>query len=458
MPSYRIKPARTIRGEILLPGDKSIAHRSIIISAIAKGKTYIYNFPNSQDCFITLKAFKRLGVKISKITGFQTGFCVEGRGLYSLTKPSVSIFAGDSGTTFRLVLGILAGQPFPATLTADKSLSHRPMRRITDPLRRMGVTIKAKKTQRLNRALKYTAEEYAPITIKGGSLRRIRYKMPVASAQVKSALLLAALYAKGTTEIFEPIKTRDHTERMLRDFGADIKIKNKIISLSRGTDQKELVSPGRIDIPADISSASFFIVAAILLPNSYLVLKSVGINPSRTGIIRVLKRMGANIKIIPVKTSTSGGEPVGDIVIKSSSLRATKVRADEIPQLIDEVPILMLVSCFAQGRTVIYGVEELRVKETDRIISMQTNLRKMGVQIDVEKYHATFRRLREKIIIRGKAQPIGGVRVSSFGDHRTAMAMVIAGLISKAEIHIDNLGCIAKSFPDFLAVLRSVIE
>lgn len=457
MSSYRIKPARTVRGKILLPGDKSIAHRSIIISAIAKGKTYIYNFPTSQDCLITLRVFKRLGVKISKITDSKTSFCVEGRGLYNLSRPSGSIFVGESGTTFRLVLGVLAGQPFRTTLTADKRLSHRPMRRVTEPLRRMGALIKAKRTQVFSRTPKYIAEEYPPIAIKGGSLRRIRYKMPVASAQVKSALLLAGLYAKGTTKIFEPIKTRDHTERMLKDFSADIRIKDKSISVSGQKGQKELASGGRIDIPADISSASFFIVATILLPHSYLVLKLVGINPSRMGMIRVLRRMGANIKIIPVKSSTSAGEPVGDIVIKSSSLRAAKVRAEEVPQLIDELPILMLASCFAQGKTVIYGAEELRVKETDRIFSMQTNLRKMGVRIDVENYRSTSRRLREKIVIQGKGQ-LRGARVSSFGDHRTAMAMVIAGLICKGKILIDDIGCLAKSFPDFLAVLSSVIE
>jgi len=346
MPFYRIKPARAIRGEIFLPGDKSIAHRSIIISAIAKGKTHIYNFPSSQDCLITIRAFKNLGVKIYKrgTSDSNTCFCVEGKGFYSLKKSPLPIFVGESGTTFRLLLGVLAGQTFWTTLTAGKSLSHRPMKRITEPLRRMGATIRTQEAKIGKR--KDAIEEYPPITIKGRNLHKLSYTMPVASAQVKSALLLAALHAKGTTKIFEPISTRDHTERMLKNFGANIRVKDKIISL-RG--QKELVSPGIINIPGDISSASFFIVATILLPNSHLVIKSVGLNSTRLGLIPILKRMGANIKIKPAEPLFFGDEPVGDIIIKSSSLRGTKVKTSEVPKLIDELPILMLAASFAQG-------------------------------------------------------------------------------------------------------------
>ena len=300
--------------------------------------------------------------------------------------------------------------------------------------------------------LKYAAEEYLPITIKGGGLCSIRYKMPVASAQVKSAILLAGLYAKGITKILEPIKTRDHTERMLRDFGAVLKVKDKIISVQG---QQELVSPEKIEIPGDVSSAGFLIVAAILLPNSHLVLKFVGINPSRLGLLSVLKRMGADIKIMPIRSSKTGGEPVGDIIIKSSSLRGTVVKSSEIPQLIDELPILMLAACFARGRTIIYGVEELRVKETDRIKSMQTNLRKMGAEIKVTDYWSASKRPKIKIVIQGVGQ-LKGAKVSSFGDHRTSMSMIIAGLICKGT-RIDDDKCINKSFPDFLKVLESVV-
>jgi len=453
MPPFKIKPAKSIRGEISLPGDKSIAHRSIFISAIAKGKTQIYNFPAGQDCLATLRAFRKLGVKISEMdsSAYGLNISVAGRDFHRLKKPRSAIFAGESGTTLRLLLGLLSGQSFQATLTAGQSLSRRPMRRVTEPLRRMGAVIKAHGARRTAHG---ATEDYPPITIRGGRLHGINYKMPVASAQVKSALLLAGLYAKGITRVIEPKKTRDHTERMLKDFGADIKIKGKIISV---TGKKELVSPGEIHIPADISSASFFIVAAILLPHSELVVKSVGLNPGRVGVIRVLKRMGANIKVIPVKSSAFGSEPVGDIVVKSSKLAGVKIKSNEIPQMIDELPILMLASCLARGRTVIYGAEELKVKETDRISSMLINLKKLGANIYLTTRIPRSGRPEEKIIIEG-ARGLRGAKVESFGDHRTAMTMIIAGLLSRGQTFIDDTQCIAKSFPDFLKVLRSVIK
>jgi 3-phosphoshikimate 1-carboxyvinyltransferase len=453
MPSYQIKPAQLIRGKIFLPGDKSIAHRSIIISSIAKGKTYIYNFPVNQDCLITLKAFKRLGVGISQISSTVSSFnlCVEGRGLYKLKKTHLPLFAGESGTTFRLLLGVLSGQCFNTTLTAGRGLLHRPMRRVTEPLRRMGAIIRAQSAKHKTQS---ATEEYPPVTIKGGNLHGISYKMPVASAQVKSALLLAGLYARGATKIFEPIKTRDHTERMLRDFGADIKMRKSVICIHG---QKELTSPQRIDIPGDISSASFFIVAAILLPHSHLVIKSVGLNPTRMGIIRVLKRMGANIKIIPTKSPATGSELVGDMVIKSSSLRGTTIKSNEVPQLIDELPVMMLVSCLSKGKTIIYGAQELKVKETDRIISMSTNLLRMGANIYVQIYDSRVNRDKYKIVING-VENLKGARISSFGDHRTAMSMAVAGLLCQGNSVIDDVGCIAKSFPNFLNLLKSVVK
>ncbi len=457
MSLYRFKPVRFLRGTIFLPGDKSIAHRSLIISAIAKGKTRVYNFPANQDCITTLKALKQLGVRIT-MENSQAGnkyFCIEGKGLYGLRKPRFSVFAGESGTTFRLLLGVLAGQQFPVNLTAAKALARRPMRRITEPLRRMGAIIKARKIHSTAVRRHGAAEEYPPITIKGGRLRRISYKMPVASAQVKSALLLAGLYAAGgISEIFESVKTRDHTERMLRDFGAKIKIKDKTIFISG---QKELLSPGVINIPGDISSASFFIVAAVLLPDSAIVIKSVGINPTRLGLIRVLKRMGANIKVARSRLQVKTREPAGDIIIKSSSLKGIKIKASEVPQLIDELPILMLAFCYARGRTIIYGVEELRVKETDRIVSMQANLSKMGAEIRVVTYRSKSAGLREKMIIQG-ISCLRGARVSSFNDHRTAMSMIIAGLVSTGETVIDEVECIAKSFPGFLEILKGVVK
>ncbi|MGD9015549.1 MAG: 3-phosphoshikimate 1-carboxyvinyltransferase [Candidatus Omnitrophota bacterium] len=444
MPYCRIKPARSICGEIFLPGDKSIAHRSIIISAIAKGKTYIDNFPTSRDCRTTCDAFKKLGIRISTVSKSKEylNLCVTGNGL-GLKKPSRRINVTESGTTTRLILGVLAGQEFPVTLfTQIKSLSNRPMRRITKPLRKMGAQIEAREERN---------NEYLPIRIRGGSLRSIRYKLSVPSAQVKSALLLAGLYAKGITKIIEPVKTRDHTERMLKDFGAGIKVKDKLISISS---KKELVSPGKINIPGDISSASFFIIAAILLPRSHLLIKSVSLNPTRLGLIRVLKRMKAQIKLIPRRRS--GGDPIGDIVIKSSKLSGTKVKRSEIPQLIDELPILMVAACFAKGKTVIEGVQELRVKETDRINSMQANLSKMGAEIEVS-YSSRSAGLQEKIVIRPTGR-LRGARVSSFNDHRTAMSMIIAGLVADGPTLIDDDRCIAKSFPGFRKVLRGVVK
>ncbi len=322
--------------------------------------------------------------------------------------------------------------------------------RVTQPLRMMDANIGGREANLSEKMVKQK-EEFPPITIKAGNLRGINYKLPVASAQVKSALLLAGLYAKGITKIFEPIKTRDHTERMLKSFGAAIEIKNRVISLQGG---RQLNSPGIINIPGDISSASFFIVAAILLPRSRIIIKSVELNPTRIGVIRVLKRMGADIKIIPYKSPASCGEPVGDIIVRSSNLKGTEVKRNEVPLLIDELPILMVAACLAKGKTVIYGVEELRVKETDRIISLQSNLIKMGAQIHVRNCRVGNRKS-EKIIIQGKKK-LKGARVMSFNDHRTAMSMIVAGLVCKGSTLIDDIGCIAKSFPNFIKILKSV--
>jgi len=320
----------------------------------------------------------------------------------------------------------------------------------------MGTIIKSRhsRVSLLDRQTKAKTEEYPPITVRGGSLRAIHYKMPIASAQVKSALLLAGLYAKGTTRIFEPVKTRDHTERMLEYFGARIKVKGKIISLSG---RRELTSPGRIEIPADISSASFFIAAAILLPGSRILIRSVGLNPGRTGIIRVLKRMGADIKVVMRKSFACGSEPVGNLIVKSRSIRGIRIFREEIPQLIDELPVLMVVACFAKGLTVIEGVEELRVKETDRIVSMVSNLKKMGACIRVSSSSKGSRKTKEKIIIQG-SEGLRGARVKSFGDHRTAMSMAVAGLAARGRTIIDDFSCVDKSFPGFQKFLKDVIK
>ncbi len=445
-----IKPVVRLTGAINLPGDKSVAHRSIILSAISRGKTVISNLPSNEDCLFTINAFKQFGVKIVQKKNNKA--IIFGNGLFSLSKPKRPIFIGDSGTTLRLLLGVLAGQKFKVKLTAGRSLSQRPMLRVTAPLRLMGAVIKSQVTPRLRSGQashKSQVEEYPPITIQGGNLRPIYYKMPVASAQVKSAILLAGLYALGRTEIIEPIQTRDHTERMLRLFGAKIKAqKNKIILQG----QKELTSPGKIYIPGDISSASFFIVGAIIIPQSKIILKKISLNSSRAGIIKVLQRMGADIEVTGHRSQVTGIEPMGDLVVKSSQLKGTVVKKEEIPSLIDELLILMVAACFAKGKTEFQGAEELRVKETDRIKSMCVNLKKMGACIKVIKSGGS-----EKIIVHGITE-LKGAKVSSFADHRTAMSLIIAGLAAGGITHIDDIICINKSFPGFTNLLKAVIH
>jgi 3-phosphoshikimate 1-carboxyvinyltransferase len=438
MRPFVVKPSPGLKGRIFLPGDKSIAHRALIISAISPHITKIKNFPSNQDCLSTVKAFKKLGINIIKKP--KDTLVVFGGGLRGLKNPYNSIFIGDSGTTFRLLLGVLAAQGFKVRLTAGKSLSRRPMLRVTKPLRLMGAAIESN--------MKYEKskfEEYAPIVIKGGDLRAITYRLPVASAQVKSAILLAGLYAKGETKIIEPLKTRDHTERMLKLFKANVKtIKNTIFIKG----EKELVSPKSIYIPGDISSASFFMVAAAIIPNSRVVLKNVGLNSSRLGVVTVLRRMKVNMNITYQKSNVKYSEPIGDVFIESSNLKGATVKNDEIPTLIDELPILMVAASCAKGRTVFEGVGELRVKETDRIKSMTENLRQMGVDVTITKIRGL-----ESIVIKG-VKHLRGARVRSFNDHRTAMSLIVAGLSALGNTQIDDISCIGKSFPDFLKKLK----
>ena len=470
MRPFVVKPCLPLKGEISLLGDKSIAHRSIIISALARGETRVKNFPDSKDCLSTIKAFKKLGIKIK--AGPQHTVTIFGKGLYGLSKPKGSIFVSESGTTLRLLLGVLSGQNFKTRLVAGASLSRRPMLRVNAPLRMMGARIKAKlpaysclagRQAAGRKRQKAKIEEYPPLIIQGGGLRPIKYTMPLASAQVKSAILLAGLYAKGKTYVRERVPTRDHTERMLKLFRAGIKLKQNTIVIKGG---QELVSPRLLTIPGDISSAGFFIVPAVIIPKSQVLIRNVSLNPSRTGILKVLKRMGADIQVtLPVRQAgkspshpacpagrqVTRGEPMGDIVVKSSSLRGIIIKKEEIPSLIDEIPILMVAACIAGGRTVFEGVGELRVKETDRIRSMSENLKKMGAKIAVFKTDNL-----EKIIIQGIKQ-LKGARVRSFGDHRTAMSMIAAGLTAEDETTIDDISCIDKSFPNFLNILKTLL-
>jgi 3-phosphoshikimate 1-carboxyvinyltransferase len=455
MSFFLVSQAKRIKGEVLLPGDKSIANRAVIISSISPGKTVIENFPPNEDCLYTVKTFKELGIKIKQNRHLKN-ITVYGNGLYGLKAPKGPVFCGDSGTTMRLTLGILAGQSFSVTLAAGKSLSRRPMLRVAVPLRIMGAIIKSEaaclppacRTGR-DKQPGQKSEEYPPITIKGGNLKPITYRMPVASAQVKSAILLAGLYAEGKTSVIEPLKSRDHSERMLKLFKAGIKV-NATTVVIKG--DRELVSPGRVFIPGDISSASFFMVLGAILPDSSILIKNVNLNPTRMGIIKVLKRMGADLQVRSQEPEARSWEPMGDLTVKSSNLRPVVVKYNEIPSLIDELPILMVAACFAKGKSVFEGVKELRVKETDRISSMTENLMIMGADLQVANSLTS-----DKIIIQGKGK-LTGAKVKSFGDHRTAMSMIVAGLAAEGSTHIDNVECINKSFPNFLTILKSVIK
>ena len=427
-----------MRGKVFLPGDKSIAHRAIILSALAKAKTTLKNIPLNADCLATIDSFRKLGVRIT-LNQVSKQAVVSGRGLTGLSAPQSAIYIEESGTTFRLLLGVLAGQGFKVKLCAGASLSRRPMLRVIRPLRLMGAVINAKTLKK---------EEYPPVIIKGGNLNGITYKLPIASAQVKSAILLAGLLAKGKTRIIEPLKTRDHTERMLKLFKADLKAQGNSVTINGA---KKLISPRTLYIPGDISSAAFFMVGASIIPGSKILIKNVSLNPGRIGIVKALKRMGAAIEIRKSGLKNQGNEPVGDILVESSCLRGIRIGKREVPSLIDELPILMVAACFANGESVFTGVGELRVKETDRIKSMLVNLIQMGANIRINKSGR-----QENIIIKG-TEALYGAKVSSFGDHRTAMSMIIAGLATRrGKTSIDDVSCINKSFPDFLKTLKSL--
>ena len=419
-----IKETEKLTGRLILPGDKSISHRAIMIGAIAKGRTRAKDILDCDDCNYTINAFKDMGVEIKKEGAWTI---IEGRGLRGLEKPAGAINVGNSGTSMRLLAGILAGQNFSATLEGDKGLSGRPMKRITEPLSLMGVDIKS------------SSAGGPPLIISGGPVKTINYKLPIPSAQIKSAILFAGLYADGATIIKEEYKSRDHTERMLAFFGSDLKVSGLEVSISGG---KELEGKS-LEVPGDISSASFFIAGAILLKGSKIRIENVGINPTRAGILDVLRRMGAKIKITNRRDLF---EPVGDIEVESGRTRGIVIEEDAIPGIIDELPVIFVLAGLSDGRTVIKGAGELRVKETDRIASMKENLEAMGIIIKIEK---------DTIIIEGSDKP-RGASFKSYGDHRTCMAMAIAALAAKGESSIDDVECVAKSFPCFFEVLNAL--
>ena len=418
-----------LKGEVTVPGDKSISHRAVIIGSLAKGKTRIIEPSRGDDNLRTLNAFRMMGIEVDEPKVDQ--LIINGRGLYGLTEPEDVIDAGNSGTTVRLLTGLLTGQRFFSVITGDRYLRKRPMKRVVEPLSSMGAKIWGRENG-----------NFAPLAINGTRLNPIDYVSPIASAQVKSAILLAGLYADGVTKITEPSLSRDHTERMLRFFGANLKRKDNSVSIAGGSNLE-----GReLEIPGDISSAAFFIVAALIIPNSEVFLKRVGVNPSRTGILEVLKKMGANIQLL--NEYETWGEPVADILVKTSRLKGTKIDGDLIPKTIDELPILSVAASVAEGDTVIKDAKELRVKETDRIKAVASELKKFGAE--VEEFDDGMR-------ISGKDK-LMGCNCQSFGDHRIAMSLIIAGLMASGKTVVEDTSCIGTSFPEFRDKLFSLIQ
>ena len=424
MKTKTITPSGRLFGEISVPGDKSISHRAIMLGSLARGETKVRGLSDSDDSRYTIQAFNSMGISIKTSADM---LFIEGKGLRGLKKPKSPLNVGDSGTTMRVMAGILAGQDFEATLTAGASLAKRPMKRIAEPLLLMGVDIKA------------VDGEYPPLTIHGGAVNAIDYKMPVSSAQVKSAILFAGLYSKNATRVEEKFKSRDHTERMMKYFGADIKIKKTAVILKG---DKELKAQD-VEIPGDISSAGFFIAGAILLKGSKIRINRVGINPTRSGMLELLVRMGARIKILNKK---AGFEPVGDIFVEYGATTGTVIEESIVPSMIDELPIIFVLASLSRGKTVIKGAKELRVKETDRIVSMKENLEKMGGRIDIAG---------DDIIIEG-VEKLKGANLKSYADHRTCMSMAIAALTAEGASTIDDVECVTKSFPGFFDRLEGL--
>lgn len=421
---YRVEPGGRLCGRLRVPGDKSISHRSVMLGALAEGETRITGLLEGEDVLSTLGAFRAMGVQAEG--PYAGGLTVQGVGLHGLRAPNAALDMGNSGTAMRLMAGILAGQAFASELTGDESLRKRPMRRVADPLSQMGAMIVTE------------AGGLPPLKIQGSQgLRGIDYVLPMASAQVKSAVLLAGLYAKGTTTVTEPAPTRDHTERMLRGFGYAVSVEGRRVSLQGGG----RLTGCSIAVPADISSATFFLVGAAIAPGSDVVLEHVGINPTRIGVINILKAMGAQIELQNAREV--GGEPVADIRVQSSRLRGIVIPQTQVPLAIDEFPALFIAAACAEGETVLTGAEELRVKESDRIAVMARGLRTLGIEAQ---------ETRDGIVIQGGC--LGEGEIDSAGDHRIAMSFAIAGLRAQGPLRIRDCKNVATSFPGFVSLAQ----
>jgi 3-phosphoshikimate 1-carboxyvinyltransferase len=420
---YVVSPGGSVKGKLRVPGDKSISHRSIMLGSIAEGVTEVHGFLEGEDALATLQAFRDMGVQIE---GPENGFVgIQGVGLHGLKDPKNPLYVGNAGTAMRLLAGLMAGQSFSATLTGDQSLTKRPMNRVANPLREMGVSVDTADNGR------------PPVTIHGAKPSAISYQMPMASAQVKSCVLLAGLYADGETTVTEPAPTRDHTERMLRGFGYDVKTEGSNVSLKGGGQLKAIT----IDVPADISSATFFMVAASIAPGSDILLEHVGINPTRNGVISILKLMGADISLLNEREV--GGEPVADIQVRYAPLKGIQIPEEYVPLAIDEFPALFVAAACAEGTTTLTGAEELRVKESDRIRVMADGLQALGVDAQPTA---------DGMVIKGG--DIGGGTVETHDDHRIAMSFTVAALRSSTPIIINNCAHVATSFPGFVGLAK----
>jgi len=423
---FLAQPGGAVNGTVRVPGDKSISHRSIMFGAIADGTTTVEGFLEGEDALSTLKAFQAMGVEIE---GPDAGrVTIHGVGRDGLQAPAGELYMGNSGTSMRLLAGLLAGQPFDVTMTGDVSLSKRPMERVAAPLREMGAVVETAEGGR------------PPLTLRGGQqLKAIDYVLPMASAQVKSCVLLAGMYAEGETRTTEPAPTRDHSERMLKGFGYPVAVSGATATLRGGHRLKAV----HIDVPADISSAAFFMVAASIAPGADLTLQHVGINPTRVGIINILREMGGDITLSNEREV--GGEPVADIRVRYAPLKGIDIPEEQVPLAIDEFPVLFVAAACAEGRTVLRGAEELRVKESDRIQVMADGLVTLGVNAQATP---------DGIIIDGG--PIGGGRVNSHHDHRIAMSFSVAALRASDTIHIEDCDNVATSFPNFVELATQV--
>jgi 3-phosphoshikimate 1-carboxyvinyltransferase len=422
------KKVSSLKGSVTVPGDKSISHRAIMFGSISQGTTEVRHFLQGADCLATVDCFRKMGIEIENK---QNAVLIHGKGLHGLKKPSDILDAGNSGTTTRLISGILAAQNFSVTLTGDESICKRPMKRIIEPLSCMGAQIES-----------INNNGCAPLNITGHPLKAIHYQSPVASAQVKSCILLAGLYADGSTSVTEPSLSRNHTELMLNFFGADVHSEGTTAVIS-----PEPVLKGQlVDVPGDISSAAYFIAAGLIIPNSEILLKNVGINKTRDGILRVCMQMGADIKIINIRNC--GGELIGDILVKSSSLHGIDINGEIIPTLIDEIPVIAVMACFAEGTTTIRDAAELKVKESNRIDGMVKNLSAMGADIEGTD---------DGMIIHGN-NSLHGAPIDSRLDHRIAMSFAVAGLASDGVTTIKGADCVNISYPDFYRDLKALIQ